>query len=293
MKRYQILESWHNRCDNAENELYAVCNNENDAKEILFALRAEFEIYGLGDGFPPVEDYRLMSEVNDNIYSFWLIDHVAKEGWNGPMSSEYRRIFKIVVETVEDTEELFILTETEANDPSYSHSELFPSLDKAHERMRLLYHENSVEKDIDTIAKADWQEGRDNAFIEYKDGNSIHWSISKAESNGLIMHKWDFVLEHESLNPAFYGFWTGVISNGKDFLFFRANREDNICEVFGSLEEMCEEDSELSALCSYPWTAENDALLLSVLENNPFEKIYACETCDHSGSILKTTEFQR
>ena len=97
-KRYQLLESWHNGCDNAENELYAVCNNENDAKEILFALRAKFEIYGLGDGFPPVEDYRLMSEVNDNIYSFWLIDHVAKEGWNGPMSSEYRRIFRIVIE---------------------------------------------------------------------------------------------------------------------------------------------------------------------------------------------------
>lgn len=289
MKKYQILESWHNRCDNAVCELYAECRNENDTREILDALSKKFEKEGLGDGFPSLsEGYELVSQFYDNIADFWL-----QKNDEGFMSSEYRRRFQVIVETVEDTKELFILTETEANEPSYSYSELFPSVVKARERMKHLYHENAIEKDINTITKADWQEGKDTAFVEYEDGNSIHWSISKAESIGPIPHRWDFVHEQESLNPAFYGFYTGIISNGKDFLFFRANREDNLCEVFGSIEEMGEDDSELFALCSYPWTAENDSLLLSVLNNTPFEDVYTYGTCDQSKSILKTIEFKK
>ena len=204
MKKYQILESWHNRCDNAVCELYAECENENDTREILDALSSKFEKEGLGDGFPPLTDgYELMSQFYDNIADFWLQKNDEEF-----MSSEYRRRFQVIV--------------IDSNQP-----------------------------------------------------------------------KWDFVHEQESLNPAFYGFYTGIISNGKDFLFFRANREDNLCEVFGSIEEMGEDDSELFALCSYPWTAENDSLLLSVLNNTPFEDVYTYGTCDQSKSILKTIEFKK
>lgn len=91
MKRYIIIESWHNRCDNAT-EFYAECRNEGDAREILAALSVKFKRDGLGDDFPPFTDgYELMSQFYDNIADFWLQKNDEEF-----MSSEYRRRFQVI-----------------------------------------------------------------------------------------------------------------------------------------------------------------------------------------------------
>lgn len=202
MKKYIILESWHNRCDNGENCLYATCDNKADAKELLYGLSHMMINTGsLGEDYGQPED-------GTKVHTAWYDIEDTLYAWTGtedckPFGSEFRRIFRI------------------------------------------------VEQDA----------------------------------------KWDFVHEQESLNPAFYGLYTGIISNGSDYLFYRASGEDNLCEVFGSIEEMCEESSGRNALCSYPWTAENDSLLLDTLNANPFEMVYKYGTCDQSGTILKTIKF--
>lgn len=202
MKKYIILESWNNGCDNGENCLYATCDSRADAKELLYGLGHMMMNTGsLGEDYGQPED-------GTKVHTAWYDIEDTLYAWTGtgdckPFGSEFRRIFRI------------------------------------------------VEQDA----------------------------------------KWDFVHERESLNPAFYGFFIGLVSNGSDFLFYRASREDNLCEVFGSIEEMCQSNSEDLALCSYPWTAENDSLLLSVLNANPFGKVYAEGTCDQSQSILHSIQF--
>lgn len=203
MKKYLILESWHNGCDNAVDELYATCERYSNAKELLLDFR-----HWVIDTKSIGQEFRKPKE-GERIWTLWDEETTTLSVWIGkvnsyPCDSEFRRSFRIVEEE----------------------------------------------------------------------------------------RKWDFVLEQESKNPAYYGFYTGLISNGKDFLFYRANREDNICEVFGSIEEMCGENSKSDALCSYPWNAENASILLSVLNNNPFKDVYIDDNCDQSKSILRTIEFK-
>lgn len=97
MKKYKILESWHNGCDNAENELYATCDNKADAKELLLGLGYKMQgINSLGEDFPePAKLERV------HVAFSWLETKGVLTAWIGaddshPMGSEHRRIFHIV-----------------------------------------------------------------------------------------------------------------------------------------------------------------------------------------------------
>lgn len=52
MKRYQLLESWHNRCDNAKDELYCESDSKENLQETIITLRDFIKVAGLGPDFP-------------------------------------------------------------------------------------------------------------------------------------------------------------------------------------------------------------------------------------------------
>lgn len=96
--------------------------------------------------------------------------------------------------------------------------------------------------------------------------------------------KWNFVYEEE--HPDTNGYCSaGIISNGKNFLFFTICADDpdtqEVCRIYNSIDF-----SEESLECQYPWTAENDEILLNCLnglqEQNSF--------CGDDGP-LKTLHF--
>ena len=81
------------------------------------------------------------------------------------------------------------------------------------------------------------------------------------------MKKWDFVYDEEYPDDWGRNF-TGILSDGRHFLFWHALAENEgdveTCRVYDSIESMfCDNDP----ICEYPWTAENDSLLLDCLNN--------------------------
>lgn len=87
MKRYRLLESWHNGGDNGENEVYAESRYKSDLVEIMNALHARFLHKGLGDGF------------SDEVPNFKITDDGVRRYWLGdPNESlpEFCRNFRIV-----------------------------------------------------------------------------------------------------------------------------------------------------------------------------------------------------
>jgi len=83
--------------------------------------------------------------------------------------------------------------------------------------------------------------------------------------------RWDIV--HETL----YGLcqWVGVISNGKNYKFFRTEKENDrcMCYVFDTLADMMGNNKE-HAIVSYLWTSMNDTLLMDALtDGTPLGKI--------------------
>lgn len=97
--------------------------------------------------------------------------------------------------------------------------------------------------------------------------------------------RWDFVYDeeqsvHEGVRPM------GVISNGRNFLFFEVQAtegedEADICHVYDSISMNPE-----SEVCSYPWTADNDSALLNALDNLADPRDFCGENCP-----LRTLEF--
>lgn len=90
MKRYRILESWHNGSDNAENECYCVSESKENVKELFEALCDKFQSNGLGPDFP---SGKMNVQRNRESVVFFLGDKLT--------SSEYWRSFEIVEENSE------------------------------------------------------------------------------------------------------------------------------------------------------------------------------------------------
>lgn len=104
--------------------------------------------------------------------------------------------------------------------------------------------------------------------------NRIGGSLDKPKNEIMIKKKWDFVYEEECPDTAGANV-SGIISNGEDFLFFHVfaieEGEPEICHIYSSLMQMFDGDEELY----YPWTAENDSLLLDKL-NNLSDPLHYC-----------------
>ena len=97
---------------------------------------------------------------------------------------------------------------------------------------------------------------------------------------------WGFQYDEEYPDTAGRNF-AGLLTNDEDYLFWHAFADEDgtveKCHIFSSLKDLYENENEI---CSYPWTAENDSLVLDTLNNlrNPQE--YCGEGCP-----LATLEF--
>ena len=94
---------------------------------------------------------------------------------------------------------------------------------------------------------------------------------------------WDFKYEEEFPDTAGVN-QMGLLTNGRYFLFFHVFADEDgkmeRCHIYSSLN-MTEDNEE----CSYPWTSENDSLLLECLNNLEDETDF----CGEGSPIRKIT----
>ena len=78
---------------------------------------------------------------------------------------------------------------------------------------------------------------------------------------------WRFVYDEEVFDTMGSNF-VGIVTDGRRFLFFHAQPTEGMdeerCFIYSYLMDMYNRDNEE---LSYPWTAENDALLLKALNS--------------------------
>lgn len=101
--------------------------------------------------------------------------------------------------------------------------------------------------------------------------------------------KWDFIYEKEV--PDIATNQIGILSDGANFLFFhvwKINEEDPIetCQVFNSMDLMDD-----SMECQYPWTAENDEILLDALNKADRDPFVTGSYCGEAG-VLRALKFK-
>lgn len=97
---------------------------------------------------------------------------------------------------------------------------------------------------------------------------------------------WHFAYDEERYSDEGDCTFLGVLTDGRRYLFFRTTEDndegDYTCHIHNSL--LMDEDSEE---CSYPWSAENDAILLGCLNGLQNPNDYCGE-----GSPLRTLAFK-
>ena len=97
--------------------------------------------------------------------------------------------------------------------------------------------------------------------------------------------RWDFVDDEEHYGPDGSVSFTGILSDGEHFLFFRTDGGmDEGCTCFIHNSILMDEDS---IECYYPWTAENDSRLLECLNSLEDPQDYCGE-----GSPIRTLSFE-
>lgn len=112
---------------------------------------------------------------------------------------------------------------------------------------------------------------------------SEHWrSFKIVETKPL----WGFAYDEQFPDIAGRNF-IGIISNGKNNLFWHAFAEEEgqmeTCHIYDSM--LMEQESEI---CTYPWTAENDSLLIETLNNLQNPEDWCGEACP-----LRTLKFHQ
>ena len=92
----------------------------------------------------------------------------------------------------------------------------------------------------------------------------------------MAKRKWKFVYDEEVCDTLGSNF-VGIITDGKRFLFFQTVPDEELnderCYIYSSMMSMFNRDSEE---LSYPWTAENDELLLNALNSLDEESTRYC-----------------
>ena len=86
MKTFQIVESWHNRCDNAAEDIFCESTSKENLEEILKTLCDGLKANGLGWDFP--SGTPTMEKTSDGATVLFLGADLS--------SSEYWRAFRIV-----------------------------------------------------------------------------------------------------------------------------------------------------------------------------------------------------
>lgn len=151
MSKFTILESWHNGCDNAEDEIYATCNNKADAKELLLGLGIMLHRKNsLGEDFPdPTKQQR--------VHVSWLDTAGGLSAWIGiegscAMGSEHRRIFRIVEEEGQDFGTAF--SQEELN----TMSDIFHEYKDGHRtEKRFILPAMALERKFETLSEGRYQ----------------------------------------------------------------------------------------------------------------------------------------
>lgn len=99
------------------------------------------------------------------------------------------------------------------------------------------------------------------------------------------IREWDFIRDEERYTPDGRLFWAGLLTNGKDYLYWRTdptehNGDETFCHIYNSI--LMDDDSEE---CCYPWSAENDELVVNGLNSDP-------ENYSGDDSALRQIEFR-
>lgn len=95
---------------------------------------------------------------------------------------------------------------------------------------------------------------------------------------------WDFSYDEEFNHPCSPWRFAGVLTDGRHFLFWNVVGDDGaeICRVYNSIAM---DDDTLE--CEYPWSAENDSILIGCLNNLEDQQAYCGD-----GSPIQTLEFK-
>ena len=79
------------------------------------------------------------------------------------------------------SQKMYVLTETDSEDPKWVHTEVYPTLDGAQEEMRRRYHEDVVGR-YDLFEEAHIEAKKAHAVS--RDGETIAWNIAECEIVG-------------------------------------------------------------------------------------------------------------
>lgn len=186
MKRYRLFESWHNGCDNAENEVFAESDSRQNLEEILTALHGRFLHKGLGDGYSDrIPNFRI---TEDGLHRYWLGD---------PEESlpEFCRNFRIV--EVDEEHPKWDFTEEEELPDTAGYNSMglltngrfsFPFhilADEEGQRERCHVYDSLLMRPEDEICAYDWTDENDEKVINALNRDGDDRSKAAATLTGL------------------------------------------------------------------------------------------------------------